>query len=155
MVHVDSKSLGGFLTYNLPLLGNQDASCGGDPFCRTLDALPDLSGSQLLPGQGLPGHLVPPLLPSVHLPEQRHQSRHLQRHVSEVPRRLQEAVPLRPPAPGETSILQFGTDLQCHQGHVQWGKSRPLCYRNGGGAQRAHGSVPGHWPPAWWQEDAL
>lgn len=113
------------------MLGNKDAGSGGDPLRLTLDALPDFGGGQLILGQALPGHLVPALLPPLHLPKQRHQPSHLQRHVPEIPHCVQEAVSLRPPAHGEAGFLQRGSNLQRHQGDVQRGKSRPLHHRNG------------------------
>lgn len=103
--------------------GDQDAGSGGDPLRLTLDALPDSGRGQLILEQALPGHLVSALLPPVHLPEQRRQPGHLQRHVAEVPYGVQEAVQLWKPARGEAGLLQRGPDLQRHKGDVQRGKS--------------------------------
>ncbi|KAF6739881.1 Thyrotropin-releasing hormone receptor [Oryzias melastigma] len=101
-----------------PQTGNEDACCGGGPLRRALDALPDLGSGQLFPGKSLPGHLVPALLPSLHLPEQCHQPSDLQRHVPEISHRFQEAVPVRSSTHGETGHLQRGTHVQRHQGDV-------------------------------------
>lgn len=78
-----------------PPTGDQDAGCGGGPVRHALDAVPHSGGCQLLPGPGLPGQLVPAFLPDLHLPQQRHQPGHLQRHVSEVSRRFPQDLPLR------------------------------------------------------------
>ncbi|XP_064586275.1 thyrotropin-releasing hormone receptor-like isoform X1 [Zonotrichia leucophrys gambelii] len=78
-------------------LGDQDAGSGGGPLCRAVAAVPHAGGGELLRGPSVPQHLVPPLLPPVHLPEQRHQPHHLQPHVTEVQGCLQEVVQV----PGE------------------------------------------------------
>lgn len=109
--------------FTIYFAGDKDAGSGGDPLRFTLDALQDSGRGQLLLEQALPGHLVPALLPPVHLPKQRHQPSHLQRHVAKISYGVQEAVPLWPPAHREARLLQCGSDLQCHQGDVQWGKS--------------------------------
>lgn len=111
------------LLFFLHFAGDKDAGSGSGPLRLTVDALQDSGRGQLILEQALPGHLVLALLPPVHLPKQRHQPSHLQRHVAEISHSVQEAVPLRPPAHGETGLLQCGSDLQCHQGDVQWGKS--------------------------------
>lgn len=85
--------------------GDKDAGSGGDPLRSTLDALQDSGRGQLLPEQALPGHLVSTLLPPVHLPKQRHQPDHLQRHVAKIPYGVQEAVRLWAPAHREASLL--------------------------------------------------
>lgn len=135
--------------------GDKDAGSGGDPLRLALDALQDSGRGQLIPEQALPGHLVPALLPPVHLPEQRHQPGHLQRHVAEISHGVQEAVPLWPPAHGEAGLLQCGSDLQRHQGDVQRGKSGPLPHGNGRGAKHTNESIFVHWHPAQCQEDTI
>lgn len=77
------------------------------------------------------------LLSTLRLPEQRHQPCHLQRHVSEVPCCLPQAVSLQATELTEASHIQHGTDLQCNQGDLQWAESRPLPHRDGG-APRAY-----------------
>lgn len=85
----------GFLCYDVyfsVFQDNQDAGCGGCPLCPAVDALPNAGGHQLRHRPPLPRHLVHPFLPDVHLHQQRHQPHHLQPHVSEVSRCVQEAL---------------------------------------------------------------
>lgn len=110
------------LIFLLVATGDQDAGCGGDPVRHALDALPHPGGGQLLPGQGLPGQLVPALLPDLHLPQQRHQPGHLQRHVSKVSRCFPQDLPLREERLRQTRHLQCGTHLQRSQGYVDGGE---------------------------------
>lgn len=113
----------------LSAVGDKDAGSGGDSLCFAVDALSDAGGGQLLPQGRLSGHLVPSVLPSLHLHEQRHQPYHLQCHVAEVSRRLPKTVPLRAPALREAPHLQRGPHVQRHQGDLQWRKPRPLHHR--------------------------
>lgn len=78
-----------------PVPGDKDVGSGGGSVCRALDALPHPGGGQLFPPAGLSGHLVPAVLSQLCVSEQRHQSGYLQCHVTEVPRRLQEALQMQ------------------------------------------------------------
>lgn len=71
---------------------NKDVGCGGRPLRVALDALPNTGGGKLLHRPAVPQHLVPALLPNVHLRQQRHQPHHLQPHVSEVSCCIQKAL---------------------------------------------------------------
>ena len=54
----------------------------------------------------VPQHLVPPLLPDVHLPEQCHQPHHLQPDVAEIQICLQEALQVRMEEHGGAHTMQ-------------------------------------------------
>ena len=96
--------------------GDQDAGGGGGVVRPALDALPHPGGGQLGDRPPLHRRLGAALLPRVRLLQQRHQPRHLQPHVPEVPPGLPEALRLR----GRRRRGQGGQPgarvLQRHQG---------------------------------------
>lgn len=66
------------------IAGHKDAGGGGGSVRSPLDAISDSSGCEFVHGSAVSQHLVPALLPHVHLHQQRRQPHHLQRHVAEV-----------------------------------------------------------------------
>lgn len=97
---------------------NKDAGCGGRALRLALDALPNTGGGQLLYRPALPQHLVPALLPDVHLHQQCRQPHHLQPHVSEVPRRVQKALQVQLATQGEGGGVQCADVLQRDEGFI-------------------------------------
>ncbi|TMS15840.1 Thyrotropin-releasing hormone receptor [Larimichthys crocea] len=65
-----------------------------------------------------PQHLVPTLLPDVHLRQQCHQPHHLQPHVAEVSRRIQKALQVQLETEGEGDRVQCADVLQRDEGFI-------------------------------------